>query len=319
MRRFTISASSGKPADPRHHDHIKVIVRCTIYSLVPFLVYIWGFVIQIMVAVNSNVPYKLTMTSMVFSSAEGLLTSLVFFSEPVIVNYARQKMADIHRSYVDEFSVLEISDNGGRIRRQGGRHDSIASNQSVPSHCTNGTAYASNLFDKRNLVPRSATVEKEYHSQIDLGDTTALAPPLSTSSEERTHSIDSSAETRSIPMRRVSVSSSVYSRIRDEYERRRSEESNISTLVNDESVGMVPSPDTPDEVFIPYRSPALATMAHWLIVRLDRLRGPFRSSGDNESSIPSIDYTNRMTHSNSSAPEVHVETPSVPSTASHTQ
>ena len=289
---------------------------------------------------------------------------MIFFSEPVIITCIKEKMAELYRTYGEEFSILEehAHKNGTTIRKQKyqeRRQYSLASSHGITditlqSGPTSGTQCTSNLFDKGNLMPRPAVAENVYspfHNQyssslsstvshVDLGDghrgTTTLAPPRTTTSPVRsvgstfttsttttplnspplqrtrsssltssptlTSSIatvesiesfssigddryygDATSEIRTIPVRRVSVSSSVYSRIRTEYERRLSDGSTVSTLVNHPGLGinLVPSRDTPDQVFIPYRSPALARATHWLLVNIDRLRG--HSPGTNSS------------------------------------
>ena len=292
---------------------------------------------------------------------------MIFFSEPVIITYIKEKIAELYRTYGEEFSILEehAYRNGTTARRQryqerGQRRQySLASSHGLTditlrSGHTSGTQCTTNLFDKRNLIPRPAIAENEYSpfhnhhtspfpstvSHVDLGGgdgrTTTLAPPRTTMSPIRSvgsifttspattpshspplqrtrspsltssHTLTSSiatvgsvgsfssidddshydvatSEIRTIPVRRVSVSSSVYSRIRTEYERRLSDASTASTLVNHPGLGrnLVPSTDTPDQIFIPYRSPALARATHWLLVNIDRLRG--RTSGTNSS------------------------------------
>ncbi|KAI9489555.1 hypothetical protein BDB00DRAFT_842465 [Zychaea mexicana] len=361
MRRFSPSglANMSSTAKPRHDQSQdrqrprssfpRVVMRCITYTLVPFLIHIWGFAIQIRVSTKRRAPYGLTVVSTIMSSAEGLLTGMVFFSEPVVVSHIKEKMSDFYRAYGEEFSVLEEYGHGASLRRRrrgsrvtSGAAESIHSTRTAHSTCSQ---YVSNLLDKRNLVPRPAIVEKEYHPQVDLGDGQTLAPPILTGATPPSSIVTSvddeyadESEVRTIPMRRVSVSSSVYSRIRNEYERRLSDETNTSTLVNDAQYyrNLVPSPDAPDEVFIPYRSPALARAAHWMFVKIDRLRGrrnnssnsninaisnqrqqqeqspgPYGSDGD--SSIWATGSNRRTAHS---APEVVVQAPSMPSVRS---
>ncbi|KAI9266455.1 hypothetical protein BDA99DRAFT_535889 [Phascolomyces articulosus] len=356
----------------------KVILRCLTYTLVPVLVHVWGFTLQILVSLKKDAPFGLMAAHTAFSSAEGIMTSMVFFSEPVVVSYIKEKASEFYRIYGEEFSILEEYGHGtGAIRlkqqNQQRRVSTVSTSltdelQSVFSTNTTGTQCTSTLFDKRNLVPRSATVENQYHphqqlsmGQMDLGDRNSphLAPPnvplspissvgslyvitcpavvrtstsspTSTTTSSYSYSLDDpypyedTNDIRTIPMRRVSVSSSVYSRIRSEYERRLSDETTASTLVNDGGIGrsMVPSTDTPDEIFIPYRSPALARAAHWMFVHIDRLRGhQISNNNDDRINTSQQQQYNEPPHYDGDlslgqiTPEVMVQSPSMRSSS----
>ncbi|KAI7856758.1 hypothetical protein BDC45DRAFT_48874 [Circinella umbellata] len=344
---------------------------------------------QILILDTTSAPFGLAVVTTLMPSTEGLLTSMIFFSEPVITTHIKQKMAELYRIYGEEFSILEERTHRNRTTVR--KHQEPQRRKSLQSGSTDRTHYTSNLFDKRNLIPRPPIAENDHHNQqphfvshVDLGNDNrlkTLAPPLATmspilsvgsvstspnsinpapspqslqrrgsssstssptvTSSTVTESIGSPSsfsdngydediisEIRTIPMRRVSVSSSVYSRIRYEYERRLSDDSATSTLVNHLGLGnnLIPSTDTQGQIFVPYRSPALARATHWLLVNIDRLRG--RAPGHNNNrqqgqqgqpDISDNDMSIISTNSHSPVqnnPEVIVHSPSMPSNIS---
>ncbi|ORZ25475.1 hypothetical protein BCR42DRAFT_400244 [Absidia repens] len=95
----------------RRHSAIlsKVVTRCIIYPLIPLLVNIWGFGIQMMMTVsNSPPPFILAMFDTVFACLEGFFVLIVFFTDPALTAFLDDRLQYWRKIYVEEYHLVEI-------------------------------------------------------------------------------------------------------------------------------------------------------------------------------------------------------------------
>ncbi|CAO3577359.1 unnamed protein product [Absidia cylindrospora] len=95
----------------RRHSAIlsKVVTRCIIYPLIPLMVNIWGFGIQMMMTVsNSPPPFILAMFDTVFACLEGFFVLIVFFTDPALTAFLDDRLQYWRKIYVEEYHLVEI-------------------------------------------------------------------------------------------------------------------------------------------------------------------------------------------------------------------
>ncbi|KAI9312435.1 hypothetical protein BX666DRAFT_836117 [Dichotomocladium elegans] len=232
---------------------IRVILRCIIYSMVPFVTHTCGFATQILVLCKKVVPYKLMLLSIILTYLEGTITALIFFTEPVVCAFARESWEKWCQMYVDEFRFAVNTE----------RRRSSATLLSWGPHG------AENKASTARMQPRPATTRNKEptSSDIDGIDTEDLQVPNVPIKEDL-------YTTRIVPMRRVSINQVAISNDFDNRTHRRPRTGSIASSLTVSS-NAIPanselSPDTVDEVYIPYRYPMLARALHSMFMLFSR-------------------------------------------------
>lgn len=116
----------------QQHSNVfsKVVVRCITYPLgklrlnmyglpcltcgilVPFLVNIFGFILQMLITATKKTPsYTLAMLDIVFSCLEGVFVAGVFFTDPAITSFMSETYAGWYEKYVEQYVVVPQQDD----------------------------------------------------------------------------------------------------------------------------------------------------------------------------------------------------------------
>ncbi|CAO3630181.1 unnamed protein product [Cunninghamella blakesleeana] len=69
----------------------KVVIRCIFYALVPFIVNIWSFCLQVIEINPPRFHSPLAVFDAIFSSSSGIFIFAIFFSEPTITSYISER------------------------------------------------------------------------------------------------------------------------------------------------------------------------------------------------------------------------------------
>ncbi|KAI8078695.1 uncharacterized protein BX664DRAFT_369152 [Halteromyces radiatus] len=87
----------------------KVVVRCIIYPLIPLVVNIWGFGIQMKITIIHKPPsFTLAMFDTIFACLDGFLVAIVFFTDPALTAFVNDRIQYWRRVYVEEYRLVEI-------------------------------------------------------------------------------------------------------------------------------------------------------------------------------------------------------------------
>ncbi|KAI9243481.1 hypothetical protein BDA99DRAFT_566631 [Phascolomyces articulosus] len=88
----------------------RVLFRCVLYPLIPFISNIWGFVSQTVVFKEGiNTPYELAMFGVVFGSLEGVFITIIFFTDPTVTSILSEQFKQWYRRYVEEYQRITIA------------------------------------------------------------------------------------------------------------------------------------------------------------------------------------------------------------------
>ncbi|KAI8381531.1 uncharacterized protein BYT42DRAFT_613303 [Radiomyces spectabilis] len=131
----------------------KVVLRCILYPLVPFIVNIFGFVMQLLISSDRS-PYALAMIDVIFSNLEGLFIACVFFSDPAIATLLKDRLKSWRKDYLDKFSEIESYDEGRA------RFSQTVSVSSVPSTHSKDHGLSPPLSARR-MQPRGGAADQE--------------------------------------------------------------------------------------------------------------------------------------------------------------
>ncbi|SAM01512.1 hypothetical protein [Absidia glauca] len=77
---------------------LRVGIRCVLYTLVPFIVNIWSFIMQFTEFHAYEYNYPLVFIDAFLSSCCGILVSAIFFSEPTVITFLMGKCFRRHSS-----------------------------------------------------------------------------------------------------------------------------------------------------------------------------------------------------------------------------
>ncbi|ORX56820.1 hypothetical protein DM01DRAFT_1406278 [Hesseltinella vesiculosa] len=78
-------------AFPKVGSNLVIVLRSLMYPMVPMIVHVWGFALQMtIVPQNAVANYGLMVMDTTFTSIEGLLISAVFFSDPTVNTLPRE-------------------------------------------------------------------------------------------------------------------------------------------------------------------------------------------------------------------------------------
>lgn len=97
----------------KRHSYVfsTVVVRCIVYPLVPFLVNIFGFILQLVLTTQEYPPgYAFSMLDVVFSNIGGFFVALVFFTDPAITSVMKAAYDGWRKKYVDEYTLVPRKD-----------------------------------------------------------------------------------------------------------------------------------------------------------------------------------------------------------------
>ncbi|ORZ11110.1 hypothetical protein BCR42DRAFT_421588 [Absidia repens] len=95
--------SSSQEAQEQTNNSIfyKVGVRCILYSLVPFIVNVWSFIVQFVEFCPNHSNYPISCIDAALSSCSGIFVSVIFFSEPTITSFISERWRNVHHSAQD--------------------------------------------------------------------------------------------------------------------------------------------------------------------------------------------------------------------------
>ncbi|KAI8991247.1 hypothetical protein BDF20DRAFT_997167 [Mycotypha africana] len=263
----------------RYHSNIfmRVVTRCVIYSMVPLISNIWGFVFQLtLIHPRSYAPrYSLSMVDAIFKCLQGFFVAIVFFSDPAMTQFISDRWKLYKAKYIDDYSRIRKYSNGQIevIPHSQGRRLQEQSGTSSPplpaalplvskplaAECKKTTGY---LFFQTNL--------KDWAIHHENG-----------------------AVYETIPMRRLSVPPSVYTRLYQQHVQqhglpqqqqstwKQQEHDNIEDIAYETDEGTtptltpnssrkpsccIPDPESTNHIFVPYKYPRLASAIHWTLV-----------------------------------------------------
>ncbi|KAI9471360.1 hypothetical protein BDB00DRAFT_943713 [Zychaea mexicana] len=100
-----------EPVQRRHQSAIiaRVLLRCILYPLIPFIANIWGFIAQLLVFRNNRKSsYELAMFGTVFSCLEGVYITIVFFTDPTVTHILSEEYKKRYQYYVNEYQCLKV-------------------------------------------------------------------------------------------------------------------------------------------------------------------------------------------------------------------
>ncbi|KAI8876609.1 hypothetical protein K501DRAFT_279250 [Backusella circina FSU 941] len=312
MNRFTsIAATSETPESANLHIKyrkkkqsslfIKVTARCSLYPLVPFICNIFGFIFQLILAnPRANPDFALSTADTALSSLQGFFLTIVFFSDPASIAFFRDCWNRWRNKYLYEFQEIQRYGDGHiRINDreeieftvtsdiadtleplpdvfQADRHSrSTSSSLTLPTSSFNSYCYP----NQRGSLHRHSSVT--LPSPVNLNQNANWEPyPI-----ERKDSEISLI----IPMRRVSVSPSVYTRMSQHSSSQsnhyQGDSDNHTHILNfdytpqdlysennhsqaGEYQHYFPDPNLPNKILIPYKHPRFAKCVHWFMVNI---------------------------------------------------
>ncbi|KAI8336542.1 hypothetical protein BC941DRAFT_427409 [Chlamydoabsidia padenii] len=76
----------------------RVGIRCVLYTLVPFFVNVWSFIMQFTEFHRHQSNYPIAYIDAILSCCSGIFVSVIFFSEPTIINFITKKWLNRHPS-----------------------------------------------------------------------------------------------------------------------------------------------------------------------------------------------------------------------------
>ncbi|KAI9483016.1 MAG: hypothetical protein EXX96DRAFT_556540 [Benjaminiella poitrasii] len=295
-----------KTVKKRHNSvFTKVVLRCIIYPLgtfekfviqdkkkaklmysfflhiftVPFLVNIFGFILQMIITTSENTPsFVLAMLDIVFSCIEGFFVAVVFFTDPAITSFIKSAYNSLVQKYVVEYTL--VPKPNGDIN-------------AIPTHCKKTTStfslspcpsiQSSSLpltTDDFIRSPSSAAISS-YGRHLNVHATNQLF--AGNQSEPVSMPIDtyyrheSTRKTKIIPMRRLEIlaPSSMTSSERNRFLRKNKKALQDETTLalppalmigNDEHVTSIANANNAKIVYIPYRYTFIATCIHYFLI-----------------------------------------------------
>ncbi|CAO0789517.1 unnamed protein product [Mucor circinelloides] len=264
---------------------VRVVSRCVLYPLVPLISNIWGFIFQIyLVNPHNGVPtFAFSLTDVIFRCLQGFFVSIVFFSDPAMTHYISEQWGLCKEKYVDDFSQIRKYSDGQMevLYLNTKRHNKGSKSQSSsitvmpsssPSSSSSTTCHKPSPVYHKGQTATQLSVDATENDSINI-DWEHKGKRIS----------HDSAPFNTVPMRRLSVPASVYSRIhRNEtnqstvvlpsqsplstsstaFEGPDTSPCNYSQLNN-----IIPDPSSDHRILVPYKYPRLACAFHWFLVR----------------------------------------------------
>ncbi|KAG1113913.1 hypothetical protein G6F42_014334 [Rhizopus arrhizus] len=255
------------------------------YYAVPLISNIWGFIFQIyLVNPHNGVPtFAFSLTDVIFRCLQGFFVSIVFFSDPAMTHYISEQWGLCKEKYVDDFSQIRKYSDGQMevLYLNTKRHNKGSKSQSSsitvmpsssPSSSSSTTCHKPSPVYHKGQTATQLSVDATENDSINI-DWEHKGKRIS----------HDSAPFNTVPMRRLSVPASVYSRIhRNEtnqstvvlpsqsplstsstaFEGPDTSPCNYSQLNN-----IIPDPSSDHRILVPYKYPRLACAFHWFLVR----------------------------------------------------
>lgn len=256
---------------------------------VPFISNIWGFVFQLyLIHPHNGIPsFGFSLTDAIFKCLQGFFVSIIFFSDPAMTHYISEQWGLCKEKYVDEFSqIREYSDGQMEILSLSNRHHHHQ--KGVPSQSSSITIMPSPSSSVACHKPSSVAYNKsQTMDATDNGFTN-----IDWGSRGRRSSRDSNAPFSTVPMRRLSVPVSVYTRIHHNETNQSSTAPPSSPLSTSSTANegldtppqrhshqsnIIPDPHSNHRILVPYKYPRLASALHWCLVHC----GIGKAQGDN--------------------------------------
>ncbi|GAN07384.1 hypothetical protein MAM1_0159d06881 [Mucor ambiguus] len=243
----------NKTVRQRHNNVFsKVVMRCTIYPLIPFLANIFGFILQMLITATKKTPsYTLAMLDIVFSCLEGMFVAGVFFTDPAITSFMSSTYAGWYEKYVEQYTWVPQADM-----------------KAAPA----SSPYSSPCGSSQTMKPPTAAAVKDnqhsLNAQYPSTQPVRKKPP---------------AKIKAVVMRRVHFDTDHHNRIRQHQQIRQ-----LSTISFDiatlspvasvsrhhdrqpPSVAMPTISSTRRDIYLPYRFPFFATCFHYMLTRYGR-------------------------------------------------
>ncbi|KAI8997701.1 hypothetical protein BDB01DRAFT_846323 [Pilobolus umbonatus] len=231
----------------------RVAIRSIIYPLVPFICNIWGFITQLkFVNKEMDVPeFSLSLIDTTFASLQGFFIALVFLSDPALMRMYEEKFKHLKQKYLEEFSHIHSYENGSIRIISIRKPDRL---QEV-------------IVDKTTNQPRNSVASSEGSIQRPQPIRIAnhSVPPFISSPTmyDLENMFSPYYKVVSTPMRRVSISSSIYSQMSHSMHR---EDTPADDLPNSLSKNFIfRDPDQLNQVYIPYQYPRMANVFHFIL------------------------------------------------------
>lgn len=265
--------------------------------LVPFICNICGFIFQLILAnPRANPDFALSAADTVLSSLQGFFLTIVFFSDPAVITFFRERWNGWKNKYLYEFQ---------EIQKYGDGHIHIDDREEIKFA---GTPDFSDTIEPLPVIFQADGEPRSTSSSLTL-PTSPLIPfhyPNQRGSLRRQSSITlpspakvnqnnnwephliehrNSDACSTVPMRRVSVSPSVYTRMANRSSHHFHDNLNNNAHISDfdytpqdlysesnhsQSGGYqqcFPDPNIPNKILVPYKHPHFAKCIHWLLVR----------------------------------------------------
>jgi len=320
---------------------MRVISRCVLYPLgkvyvytvpcihanltpvnytyaVPFISNIWGFIFQIyLVNPHNGVPsFGFSLADAIFKCLQGFFVSIIFFSDPAMTHYISEQWGLCKEKYVNEFSqIREYSDGQMEILSLNNRHQQ----KGVQSHSSSITIVPSPSSSVACQKPSSVAYYKS--PTMDATDNGFISIDWESKGKRSSH--DSNVPFSTIPMRRLSVPASVYSRIHHNETNQSSTVPPLSPLSTSSTANegldlppqrhshqssIIPDPSSNHRILVPYKYPRLASALHWCLVHC----GIGKAQGDDDTSAAAVYESSSSTPPN---PQPH-QLSTIPDTSS---
>lgn len=243
-----------------------------ISTIVPFLVNIFGFILQLVITTQKYPPgYALSMLDVVFSNVGGFFVAVVFFTDPAITSVIKSAYDGWRKKYVDEYTLVPKGDVE--------KFTKVTADHTAPctrSHSHDSTslsAYAQQEHKNETRCPifiqspsPALITQTDRYSGSNSNLYNSYGPGESVNTHNNIHQRKTKRSGgKLIPMRRLLIQIAV-----KKENRRRSSSmlGSISTL----TPAITRTSQIPElqnvanndikEIYIPYRYPHLATCVH---------------------------------------------------------
>ncbi|KAF7723737.1 hypothetical protein EC973_001713 [Apophysomyces ossiformis] len=110
MRRSSRSTDTFRrgPVD-RKEAFKKIVGHCVYYPIVPILCRVWGVAIEFLLVQEKSVPFGLFLIDRVFSSVQGVMIAIIYFTDPAVIDVGREYLLYIRSCYVDDYYYVHFS------------------------------------------------------------------------------------------------------------------------------------------------------------------------------------------------------------------
>ncbi|KAI8889657.1 hypothetical protein K501DRAFT_315097 [Backusella circina FSU 941] len=304
INRFTSIAASSENGESevdniqnrkKHHSNvfIKVIYRCIIYPLVPLICNACGFAFQIILLHPTASPdFVLSAIDTTLGCLQGFFLAIVFFSDPTMTSFIREKAASWKLNYLDEFTEVYTYEDG---------HVEIVSKGKQDFKLTTPDAHMSIVHIDKEFRRESSTatilpIDLLPDTELTLQNSNITLPPPVLIAN---HNIPSpTAEKKpepctlpisKVPMRQINTQSRICSRLSQTIQPQ--SPSLFNNFDGNDHPQYTPStlidPDMPNMAFKPYKYPRFARLFHWVLVKFNNRN--FKSQGQS-----TVEQTNAL-------------------------